>query len=203
MEQKENKSETLLTKADITKALAENEKYIKEHTDNVLKAALLLTKLGVFDASDEATKKAVAGATLHDLSKRDEEEFVPYALRFFTPNGKENFKEEFDYAWLHHIHRNPHHWNYWVLVDGAGKITPLEMPKHFVYEMICDWLSFGIKKGDLTEIKSFNDSKREEYILHPKTRELVDEIIGKIMDAVSDDKNSKVLEEYGLSRKRE
>lgn len=202
MEQTEIKSETL-TATDVEKALEENKKYIKEHTDNVFKAALLLTKLGVFDPSDETTKKAVARTILHDLSKHDKEEFTPYALRFFTPNGKENFKKEFDYAWLHHIHHNPHHWNYWVLVDGAGKITPLEMPKHFVYEMVCDWLSFGIKKGDITEIKSFNESKREEYILHPNTRKLVDEIIGKIMDAVADEKNAKVLEEYGLSCKKE
>ena len=54
-----------------------------------------------------------------------------------------------------------------------------------------------------TEIKSFNESKREEYILHPNTRKLVDEIIGKIMDAVADEKNAKVLEEYGLSCKKE
>lgn len=199
MEQTKGK---ILLREEAEKALKENEDYIKEHTENVKKAFTILVKLGIIEPDTEVYKRALTAVLVHDESKNSVEEFTPYALRFFTPNGKERYKEEFDYAWLHHIHRNPHHWNYWVLVDGVGKITALEMPEHYVYEMICDWLSFGIKKGDLTEIKSFNDSKRDEYILHPNTRKLVDEIIGKIMDAVADEKNAKVLEEYGLSHKK-
>lgn len=172
------------------KALEDNVAYINEHRANVKKAFDYLVKIGIVDKEDfDLYEELKVNIQNHDFSKRSIYEFEPYAKRFFLPNGKELYKEDFDKAWLHHIHSNPHHWNYWVLVDGVGEITALEMPKVYVYEMICDWLSFGFKKGDLTEIKSFNESKRNEYILHPNTRKLVDDIIKKIVDEVEKEKS--------------
>ena len=166
-------------KKEYKKAYEDYTAYINEHRTNVKKAYDYLVKIGVISDKWFDLKKNIEN---HDRSKYSDDEFIPYAKRFFLPNGKELYKEEFNKAWLHHIHNNPHHWNYWVLVDGKNEITALEMPTIYVYEMICDWLSFGFKKGDLTEIKSFNEAKRNEYILHPNTRKLVDEIIEKIVN---------------------
>lgn len=162
-----------------SKAFEDNINYIRGHRANVKKTYKYLIKIGVISAYWIELKKNIEN---HDNSKFSDDELVPYAKRFFLPNGEELYKEEFDRAWLHHIHNNPHHWNYWVLVDGKNEITALEMPKIYVYEMICDWLSFSIKKGDLTEIKSFYEKKRNEYIFHPNTRKLVEEIIDTIVN---------------------
>lgn len=171
------------------KALEDNIAYINEHRENVRKAFDFLVKIGIVNNGSELYYKLKENIYYHDISKYGKVEFEPYAKRFFLPNGKKLYNEDFDKAWLHHIHNNPHHWNYWVLVDGVGEITALEMPEEYVYEMICDWLSFGFKKGDLTEIKSFNEAKRNEYILHPNTRKLVDDIINKIVDEVEKEKS--------------
>ena len=58
----------------------------------------------------------------HDQSKYDEEEYEAYDDYFYGKEGKDEddiavIDNAFDYAWLHHIHHNPHHWQYWVLVN--------------------------------------------------------------------------------------
>jgi hypothetical protein len=175
-----------MTNEENIKALEQNNYYIYEHKANVGKAFTLLETLGIINRGEVIYDELKRNIIAHDMTKFSADEYEPYAKRFFTPNGKVEFADEFDKAWLHHIHCNKHHWNYWVLVDGKDKITALEMPPVYVYEMICDWLSFGFKKGDLTEIKSFNEAKRNEYIFHPNTRKLVDEIIEKIVNGVKE-----------------
>jgi len=98
---------------------------------------------------------------VHDMSKFLPSEFIPYARFFYgrypkyevyegttlkPPSGlfKEDVKRHFDKAWLKHIHRNPHHWQYWLLqeVDGPLKIIP--MPMKYLKEMLCDWHGAGM-----------------------------------------------------------
>lgn len=84
---------------------------------------------------------------LHDMSKFLPSEFIPYAHYFYgtwyknedwhgdkrnhipyecTEKGVE---EAFDIAWLKHQKRNPHHWQYWLLVNdsSSGEFTIQEM----------------------------------------------------------------------------
>ena len=79
----------------------------------------------------------------HDLSKFSMAEFPHYARQF---KGPANDPDGFAYAWLHHIHNNPHHWQHWIFPDG---FTPrdskvengvMQMPHHFVLEMVADWM---------------------------------------------------------------
>jgi hypothetical protein len=45
-------------------------------------------------------------------------------------------------AWLHHKGRNKHHYEYWVdYLDDGG--IPIEMPRKYVIELICDWIAAG------------------------------------------------------------
>ena len=60
----------------------------------------------------------------HDESKWSEEEYGPYDEYFY--GSKDNI-DEFNYAWLHHIHNNPHHWQYWVLVNDDDGTIALDM----------------------------------------------------------------------------
>ena len=52
-------------------------------------------------------------------------------------------KDQFDLAWLHHQHANPHHWQHWVLREDSGAVKLLDMPEHFIREMVADWAGAG------------------------------------------------------------
>ncbi len=58
---------------------------------------------------------------------------------------KKSDPEAYDRAWLHHLHNNPHHWQYWVMPpefnpDGDHDNGCLKMPEEYVLEMIADWM---------------------------------------------------------------
>jgi hypothetical protein len=55
---------------------------------------------------------------LHDLSKFSPAEWNGYRKRFFVPSSSSG--AEFDAAWLRHQHRNPHHWQFWLLCEDDG-----------------------------------------------------------------------------------
>lgn len=52
----------------------------------------------------------------HDLSKLLPDEWLAYSDYFY--GGKNNLSD-FEYAWMRHINRNPHHWEYWVRIEEA------------------------------------------------------------------------------------
>lgn len=96
----------------------------------------------------------------HDLSKFLPSEFIPYARYFYGSYPKhsrispgtittyrglyqEDIQKAFDYAWLLHIHRNPHHWQHWLLHKDDGGLKVLPMPIKYLAEMGCDWLGAG------------------------------------------------------------
>ena len=118
--------------------------------------------------------------SMHDQSKYGDEEYIAYDRYFY---GNKSFKvvQDFNYAWLHHIHRNPHHWQYWILVHDDEPEEILEMPTWYVVEMICDWWSFSWKSGNLHEIFEWYE-KHKGMKLNPKTREVVEDILGKIKE---------------------
>lgn len=118
----------------------------------------------------------------HDQSKTEPDEYGPYDIYFYGGNRSYGVVEDFRKAWLLHIHRNPHHWQYWVLINDApeeGEII-LEMPYCYVLEMICDWWSFSWFKGNLLEIFSWYEERKSYIKLHPNTRRLVEDILGRI-----------------------
>lgn len=128
---------------------------------------------------------------IHDLSKFLPSEFFSYADFFYGKNspvqkGKEIervldiiLQNRFDAAWLKHIHRNPHHWQYWVLREDQGNIKIVPMPRQYLVEMLCDW------QGASRAIRGKNANAREWYRsqwnkmqLHAETREIVDKYMG-------------------------
>lgn len=124
---------------------------------------------------------------IHDWSKFTISEWFPYVDNFYlNPPKKEEQKEgyfqtptgtNFDYAWLYHQRRNPHHWQYWLLVQDENPTIFLEMPKKFAIEMVCDWTGAGLAQGKPDIVAWYNKNK-EKIKLHHKTRELVEIYLG-------------------------
>lgn len=127
--------------------------YITEHINNVQKMyskwKWLFMELfpEVYKYEGQYLMESQLGS--HDASKYSVEEFEGYRQRFFPLVENQFDKHEFNRAWLHHIHNNPHHPEYWVLYgeDGPNSVEVFEMPEHFIIEMICDWLAMCITKG--------------------------------------------------------
>lgn len=118
----------------------------------------------------------------HDLSKYDEEEYSYYDEYFYGEDPDPATKLNFKYAWLHHIHNNPHHWQYWILHNDEPHegMVILDMPYRYIIEMILDWWAFSWKKGNLMEIFSWYDEHKDYMKLSARTRKTVENILAKI-----------------------
>lgn len=59
-------------------------------------------------------------AIFHDWTKFRPSEWLPYAHTFYKPDGSKQYNEtaEFAQAWMFHQHRNKHHWQRWLKVNG-------------------------------------------------------------------------------------
>ena len=123
----------------------------------------------------------------HDNSKYSIEEYDQYD-RYFYGNKSNKVVSEFNYAWLHHIHNNPHHWQYWVLQHDDEPEEALEMPYWYVIEMICDWWSFSFRSGKLDEIFDWYE-KHKDMKLHENTRKLVEDILDRIKNELEKEKD--------------
>lgn len=120
----------------------------------------------------------------HDQSKSDPEEYTAYDAYFYGGNRSYQVMQDYRIAWLIHLHKNPHHWQYWVLTNDdpeEGEII-LDMPYNYILEMICDWWSFSWSKGDLFEIFKWYDERKDYMKLSEQTRKTVDGILGRIRE---------------------
>jgi hypothetical protein len=134
---------------------------------------------------------------VHDLSKFLPSEWLPYARYFYgkwpteeeadrqfpfgTVLTKEKVAAQFDVAWLHHQHRNKHHWLRWLLtLDSArsdGKLFPVAMPDRYRREMLADWRGAGRAYGT-PDTRFWYLVNRDKMQLHPETRAWVEEQLG-------------------------
>jgi len=135
---------------------------------------------------------------IHDVSKFLPSEWWGYARYFYgdypawaglgawgksyyTGPTKESVTKGFDVAWLHHQHRNRHHWQRWLLMlDSArsdGKLIPLSMPDRYRREMLADWRGAGRAYGN-PDTASWYLEHRGEIMLHPETERWINEQLG-------------------------
>ena len=159
-------------------------KYIEEHKERVSQYADWLKENlpELFDSVDvDAFDEVIAE---HDESKYSEEEFEPYAQKFYKQDefGKPlEYIPGWDEAWKHHWMNNEHHPEYWL-----GK----DMPYIYILEMLCDWGSFSIVKGNLMELIDYYYSEArndEEKNLSDNTKEIIEEILSKIENIIKGD----------------
>lgn len=151
----------------------EYDQYIKDHTSNVWKSYEQFIKPHLTD--DNLISKCDELISQHDKSKWSPEEYDAYAHYFYI--DKDNPDEtSFDYAWLTHLHRNPHHHQYWVLIRDEGEKEPLDMPEEYIIEMLCDWHSFSAKKPESTAWQWYEDNQ-SDMVLSENTKQLINKYI--------------------------
>lgn len=161
----------------------EYDQYLIEHKANVMKGFNWLLSKMPHIFCDEAFKSEVMYNVMfkHDQSKYDREEYEAYDAYFYgnPEKTKEEIEDQFKYAWLRHIHNNPHHWQHWVLINDEPEegMKVLDMPDVYIIEMICDWWSFSWKKNNLIEIFDWYDEHKNTMKLSQYTRNKVEEIL--------------------------
>lgn len=119
---------------------------------------------------------------IHDFSKFLPCEWIPYANHFYG-DGNSNY----EWAWLRHIHRNPHHWEHWVIPSqGTAETknnvfkppnTVIKMPEKYALEMLCDWAGAGKAQGVSGCTLDWYKKNRYNMILHQETREFIEELL--------------------------
>lgn len=133
---------------------------------------------------------------IHDWSKFLPCEWLPYVRNFygdynwytlvdstlkyqpgFTGRGMAQVRAEFDRAWLHHQHANPHHWQHWNLREDSGALKLLEMPSHFAREMVADWMGAGRAITGKWEAAAWYESNRSKIKLEKGTRSFVEALL--------------------------
>ena len=158
--------------------------YIKRHTDHVFMAFKWLEDNlpEIFDDEEFLSECRHQCEFNHDQSKYEKDEYEAYDAYFYGKNKSYEVVQNFNRAWLTHIHRNPHHWQYWILFNDdpdKGEII-LDMPNNYIIEMICDWWSFSWVEGNLKEIFAWYDKHSEYMKLSEKTRKKVEGILDLI-----------------------
>ena len=165
------------------------DEYLRDHIEGVQKAYAWLMDHRLIPGD-----AFMPDMTEHDASKRNAAEYDAYDRYFYGGNRSYQVVKDFNYAWLHHIHNNPHHWQYWVLQHDDEPEEALEMPRRYVIEMICDWWSFSWKKGELEGIFDWYE-KHKDMKLHENTRKLVEDILGKMKAILEKEKEAEIKED--------
>jgi hypothetical protein len=113
---------------------------------------------------------------LHDLSKFRFSEWFAYQRRFYSSKDAE--PDAFNLAWLKHQHRNPHHWQYWLLyLDDGSTCSSLSMPEKFIREMVADWAGAGRAITGRWDVQTWYEKQKSHISLHVATKEKVEQLL--------------------------
>lgn len=162
----------------------EYDNYIQTHKNNVAKAykwikenvPSIITSLD----SEFLEHECIFG---HDESKYDQDEYEAYD-NYFYGNRSYEVVDQFNRAWLTHIHKNPHHWQYWILMrdEPDEEILYIDIPDCYIIEMICDWWSFSWKDGNLYEIFDWYDKHKATIKMSSDSRVRLELMLNQIKD---------------------
>ncbi len=112
----------------------------------------------------------------HDASKFLPNEWIPYSRHFYNLDGSKKFESrdlDFDNAWNRHIHKNKHHWQYWILTYDDGTTRALEMPRKYVLEMLADWIGAGLAINGKNDVLQWWNVRKDKMYLHDNTRQAI------------------------------
>ena len=154
--------------------LDEYKKYVLAHKERVKKFSLWLQRNlpEIFNDVDINVFNELIDE--HDDSKFSEEEFEPYANFWYNDSEHYDYDPVYEAAWEHHWLNNEHHPEYW---NGQ------DIPYIYILEMLCDWGSFGIASGNITElIDYYYEEARDddEKSLSANTKKIIEEILEQI-----------------------
>lgn len=156
------------------------EEYITKHrqgVEDVYKEIMkpLLIEEGV---DEEILAEIQVLVETHDASKYGKEEWEPYRDHFYDPEkNPKSGSVSYDHAWNHHQKSNPHHWQYWCLINDVDspQVQPLDMPLQYIIEMLCDWQSAGNHYGNTAY--DWYSQQKDKMILSENTRNIVEKYI--------------------------
>lgn len=114
---------------------------------------------------------------IHDYSKFSSAEWGPYVESFYSGRPREETKAAFQRAWLHHMHNNPHHWLYWVLMHDNGTKSALEMPDSLIKEMVADWMGAGRAITGSWDIAEWYEKNKQTMYINYATMNKIDDIL--------------------------
>lgn len=157
----------------------EYDAYLEKHIGNVKKAYQILVDNDIVNEDNQIREQI----SKHDASKYYDDEYNAYGEYFYGSKKDVSHEEDPDFkkAWLFHQHRNPHHWQHWLLKEDEGdQLEALDMPECYIQEMICDWMAFSIDKKNIAELFKWYDSNKDKQILSDTTRKKVEEYLDKI-----------------------
>lgn len=160
---------------------------------------VVLHKYFVFMAGLK-TKAPLWNLIIHDWSKFLPDEFFPYADYFYNKKKQESegldaiglfglaelapygfyIKDKFNYAWLKHQRRNPHHWQYWFLIQDNDPNFALPIPEKYVREMVADWAGAGRAITGKWEVGKWYEVNKNKIDLHPDTRVVVEKLLSDL-----------------------
>lgn len=116
----------------------------------------------------------------HDLSKRNKDEYYAFDAFIFGDRSDVEKREKYRRAQLYHRHRNPHHWEFWILHTSNTKQMALDMDYPYIIEMICDWWSFSWESGDLFDIFDWYRDHKKNIIMSKQTKKTLEDILDKL-----------------------
>ncbi len=166
------------------------DEYLETHKENVLNAFKWLRDNLPENLFPSEIKEGVGLSLIsHDASKSSIEEYDAYD-RYFNSSRSYEVTENFQYAWLHHLHHNPHHWQYWVLIndDKDSGEKCLEIPDNYIIEMISDWWSFSWTNGNLYEIFDWYNNGKDYRKINELSLKKIETILSFIKDKLEKEK---------------
>lgn len=112
-----------------------------------------------------------------------EENTIDKSEGYIKPN--DTGEMDYEMAWLGHLHRNKHHWQWWIRYNDDGGVVTFPMEERHALEMICDWIGAGKAQGfhspkenPLYETRTWYLKNREKIKLHEETRKYVEDYLG-------------------------
>lgn len=116
---------------------------------------------------------------LHDWTKFLPREWFPYAQWFYGGWRQDHYsgessaplelKSAYDYAWCHHMHKNDHHWQFWIMIFDVGEEKILPMSDVARREMLADWRGAGRALG-FPDTCGWYHKNRDNIRLNEETR---------------------------------
>ena len=162
--------------------------YLNNHRDNLYKGFNWL-KENIPDIfkQEEIELKLIDLIHKHDDSMFTIEEYEACDNYYYECNTKcgmvdDDTENKFNVAWLHHLHNNPHHWQYWIMYndDPSEREIYLEIPYEYILEMILDWWAFSWAKNDLYEIFNWYDINKSYLRINFKSKMEIEKILEKM-----------------------
>lgn len=163
----------------LIKASIQYSEYLSKHVGGVRDIFhTVMMPVLIKDGIDEETLASIEDCiNTHDASKYGNEEFAAYRNHFYMPEKYSRSSDEYNKAWLHHQNHNPHHWQYYCLINDVDEpqIQPLDMPFKYIIEMLCDWESAGRHYGNTAY--DWYEKQKDKMILSKNTRDTVEKYI--------------------------